>query len=255
MVTRFKGNDTIITAGIGVGGGNSKSVANLLSELVEADYDNATCRKRLPKERAVLRLLQNAVYLLMQKTPDSKYIEAAFDDANNRWHVVQCADAHLGHVERPDIPKSQIVMNAHTHRDGYAIGVSGRGIVRTDQIIYLRLSDIFKSSASLAELNKVNSGYVLVFEGDVKQFVKYVSFADYSNAAAIICVTHNQFFTAASHFNGAFREAGILLLAGKINKETKHGFLDFLKPGEVTNRKVLVYANDEYEEGFLATME
>lgn len=54
--------------------------------------------------------------------------------------------------------------------------------------------------------------------------------------------------SVGTHLNGAFREAGIVFLVGEVDKK----FLADLKVGEVTNRKLLVCANDGEEEGFIA---
>ena len=169
------------------------------------------------------------------------------------WAVLQSAETQVGEVKKPDIPQNHKILEIKPgdrghYEDSAQFGnrVSGRKIIEADHVVYIDTSNIGR----ITEINRSLENYVLIFTGNFNLLAHMVSFADYSNAAAIIClgdVKHN----SASHFNGALREAGIVLLAGDVDEKFREG----LNMNGVTNRKLLVYANDAEEEGFVATLD
>jgi hypothetical protein len=147
----------------------------------------------------------------------------------------------------PDVPNNQKVLRLEPDAatEKFGTNVSGNGHIESDNIIFVSsVSDL----EYVRRLNDELVGYVIIANLPLSEISKNLSFADYSNAAAIVCV-HNAFNSVASHFNGATREANILLLAGNIDRR----FLSGLRPGQ-NNVRVAIYANDAKQVAFMATL-
>jgi len=102
----------------------------------------------------------------------------------------------------------------------------------------------------VAELNNSLTEYVLLSGLPYDAINNHLTFAGFSNASAMVFTSNSgPLYAVDTHFGGSLREAGIPVLAGEVNAS----FLAGLKPG-LNQRKVMVYANDEFQDGFMATV-
>lgn len=289
VITFFRGDEAVVHAGSGIGGANGKGVTTLLSRqlgdkrilptpsldmnlMVNGDLQGYTDLMSTP-EASFIGFLMNRLYgltseslgrlrepldkfmRLTKKKP--KYLEIALGPEP---HVIQCADVRLDDVKRPDVPEEQIIGRSRSAKDTveeawsrlvgrhiFAANVAGRGLIGARGVVYIT------TGSDLVEFNRINeklSGYLMIVNGNFSS-LRSIDFSVYSNAAAIFFTAEQSLSSAATHFNGALREAGIPVIAGSIRGD----FLRGLKPGKVYDRKLLVYANDAEEEAFVATMD
>jgi hypothetical protein len=288
VITRFDGSDAVVSVGLGLGGGNGQGAkTRLLTALCrgmweEADLQNieqasAVYEGRIQPlfdipsgERGVRKLammcgigefagleivtamfgrLRDGIKELDGSAGMPLYLELA---AGNRpiWDVVQCSETSFKEVAKPDVPESQNVFNRETDRGrhqyhtDFSKGIFGRGVVESQAVVYAENTHEFPGMVKGLE------NYVLIApELRIRNVRDGYRFCDYAGAAAIICASETM-GGAFSHLNGAIREAGIIVLAGEVDR----AFLDGLKPG-VNQRKLLVYADDAHERAFVATMD
>lgn len=295
-ITCFRGEDSLINIGIGIGGASNKySRTELLSNLGGKDFrlgslagSQAVAKafhdgeiktliehleykyndvwKAINDESELLSgFAQNLRDSLSRFIEHSKgkphYLELALEGFDF-WTVLQCADLELKEVKKPEIPEEQKILKiippkAHSQifRDmnrgsvgDFGKNISGRGIKDTDHIVYA------DSSGSLEQVLWDLSGsgltnYVLITKTNFVDIKDKFGFEDCSGAEVIIAHDHDPAFSVLSHLGGAYREADIFILAGKVNRE----FIKGLKPG-VNNVKLKTYANDALEEAFVATV-
>lgn len=274
-ITNFVGGESLIQLGIGIGGANSHFArVSLLGDISERQFrflsgysgeafvfSNGAIRKLsdcqshdlaamvlgtlsenamqdpLPKLLVAFRKLRSSVF-------QSLYMELSY--GHGQWSVVQCSEAPGFHVERPEITGKKVLEVEFEGRgifNIFGLNVSGRRIVMADTVVYAPNAD---APQVLAEINGRTGNYVLVLDQSLRVLSQKYSFADYSNAAAVISTMENT-KPAISHFGGALREAGIVALAGDVDE----GFMTEIRRSIVSKRNVLVYANDEREEGFV----
>ncbi len=288
VITRFKGEEALINMGMGIGGANNRfPYTNLASgfrridftELIELLTWNKPYMKGLQRGEVVWmndiltqegdpiqaahleflrfilddptgRLLEALRTLTDLIAPQSLYLELAHANLED-WAVVQCSEAALEDVTKPDMPSEEkvLIIEPEWARSNwvnpFGCYVSGRKDVMSGEVVYLDKETL----AKLPELNANHRNYILIFDAStIEGFSLATSFKDYSNAAAIIFNTCDVKFNLLTHLNGALREAGIVLLAGRVDKK----FLQGLAKGEVAERTVTVYANDAEEEAFVA---
>lgn len=278
VLTMFRENEALVSVGLGIGGANNYGAATLLSHGLEfaaptfSPVHEATARLLLRGDltrpgstmhtpdapfmdfllQTLGRLARKALGELKAPLEDftrlagkPKYLELAMVPEP---HVIQCADVRLDEVSEPDVAEGQIILRAGPNHTAFAANVSGRGVVEADAVVYLEhVSDML----SIADLNAQLSNYVLILNTGFSFLQASPDFSEYSNAAAIVFTDERPFYTAATHFNGALREAGIPVIAGDLS----HNFLMDLRSGKICRRKLLVYANDAKEEAFVATMD
>lgn len=293
VITRFRGEESLLTIGTGIGGANNMLSRSCLSShlnhkvfdrmsmdsniagallLSEGNLDHATNLKDPSGRSSGTKLirdllskmgeifedgfngLQEILNHLKQHISGSSYHE--FSSSMVNWSILQCAPVLFEDVKKPDIPDSAKILNVD--RDPYSdprnfgSSVFGRSIKKSNNVVYI---DSIDGLEELGSINDSLSDYILILKlPDGTAFnlmqLKEVTFADHSNVSAVaLCEEKN--FGLQSHFNGAFREAGIPVLAGDIDQK----FLNGLTPNSVTKRKLLVYANDAKEEGFIATVD
>jgi hypothetical protein len=276
-ISDFTRGDTLVQLGHGLGGANAHYArVALLSELDMSQFrfiseyhmdharvfssgsvmelrDDAFGREagamalRMHMQRADtvhIPALRAGFGALKAKNAPPLYLELSY--GCNCWDVVQCAEASLGSVVRPAEDGRKVLTASPSPRDRLAtfgLDVLGRGVAESGTIVYLGQFDM---ADTLAGINRMIRGYVLVMEHGLRALDQLFSFADYSNAAAIVSTQQNM-RPAMSHVSGALREAGIPLLAGNMDR----GFLRELHGHNVHARNVLVYANDAREEGFM----
>lgn len=289
VITSFAGDDALVNVGIGIGGANNEGAnTSLLTNLngfhfnprflpgnslsANVLYDGALTNSGSIKggQEHLESFLGGIDEIVSVATEELRWIVAAiplqsktplyleFGLQISRWSVLQCAEAKLDLVTKPDIADSQKILNIRAKNRGHSIGtaqfgarVSGRKVMKTEHIVYVDQCNS-RARKALSEINKTLTNYVLIIGGDSGFYglANRFSFADYSNAAAIVCLYDDPLHNAASHFNGTFREVGIPILAGDVKRQ----FLQDLKPNEVNDKKLLVYANDAIEEGFVSVL-
>jgi len=273
-ITDFACGDTLIQIGIGVGGANIHYArVVLLRELDEIHFRLLSRLARTAQvfgggkiknleddegradAQTLLDIFVGCAYLHIHKLREGflglkgqkhppLYLELGYSEG--KWQVVQCSDVEPCHVERPEERGRKVLEVARPGRGpipSFGLNVSGRRIIESDTVVFIRGGNEPKI---LVEINKTTENYVLVLDIPPKTFSTFFSFADYSNAAAIIANGEMENPTM-THFSGALREAGIVVLAGDMDA----GFLAKLRAWEPNKRHVLVYANDEREEGFV----
>jgi len=276
MITKFCDGDGIVILGTGVGGANNRnSVSKLLSRLRPHSFGpvslllNREHSRVLVDGKLVLASELDHVGANLQLTHSNFESICAEDaiqglrrvaDALNGqywvelgthlpyWVVFQVAPLDLKRIPMPDIPESQKIIRIYPSPNAlqYGVDISGNGYVESDHIIFIRDGGDF---AKVRELNKSLRNYTIIARCEFREFTKHLSFADYSNAGAIVCLSMS-FNNATTHFNGALREAGILVLSSNTIDQL---FLSLLHPGDNAVR-VGVYANDETQFAFVATL-
>ncbi len=279
IITRFVQNDAMIRLGFGIGGANMPFAKTRLLHGFEAETSEYTLPVELAEAKAIyndkleligdipmgvgyashflgaflsheakgiIEGLRGGVSKLDKMADRPLYLELASD--GRKWAVVQCAEANLGEVTKPDVPESQKILKIKREsnpRNDFGVGILGRKAVESSTVMYLPKARAY----DLPELNKSLEGYVLIAPDlRMEGLREDLTFADYSNAAAIICSSETA-RSVGTHLNGAVREAGIVVLAGNVDQK----FLEGLKEGVPEKRKLLVYANDALEEAFVAT--
>lgn len=289
VITGFTGDDDLVAIGIGMGGANNRgSFTTLLSRLSPFHFgtqnmDISLARSSFLYEGELRRLLEiedgeqhvrinldglvagggaaiqidelrDAIAAIKAASETPLYLEFGLEAI--RWSVLQCAEVKLKDVEKPDVPGSQKILTVDSGDRGsygragvaqFSNRVSGRRIVEADKVVKLD-TERGRKISRVAEVNEELRDYVLIIDAPLSILSTALTFADYSNAVAIISMDE-ALGNAGSHFNGALREAGIVVLVGYVNGE----FLEDLESGKPVNRKLLVYANDAKEEGFVAT--
>ena len=281
MITSFRGIGTVVNLGMGIGGANNGNAqSRWLKDLQERNFDpNGLLSPNFIEARVLaqgnltgkmdhltkdyfkilsgtlvseaLEELRNGVASIVRAEPSPLYVELAVAQ-NLKWTFLQCAPVNfeaLDPVVRLRTPNEQKVLRItpepFLRTENFGRYVSGRRVIKAEQVAYIEEDQLDK----VKEINRIQNDYVMFVKCGFHEFNRSLSFADYSNAAAIIFINYNPSFNAATHFNGALREAGIVILAGRVDKK----FLDSLKLNCVTNKKVLVYADDGAEEAFVAT--
>jgi hypothetical protein len=278
--TDFACNDTLVQMGMGLGGGNSRYSATRLPGDVNAFYAASVAESVMDAEGFVdgrkCVLYQNQYCQITEKALEGvaagyplhfgrlikgfeelgrhgkrqRYYELSY--SGERWCVVQASDVELGHVEQPEVSKTTKVLKVgfgmRSDLRDFSVGVSGRKVVESDKVLRVGISSAQRKT--LALINGQLSGYVLVLEAPLETLASEFSFADYSNAGAIMCNQVMAVRSAMSHVSGALREAGIIVLEGEIGRE----FLGSLERMKMHERKMLLYANDEREEGFACAL-
>lgn len=284
-ITHFSGDRCLVNLGAGIGGANRLGArAMILDQLSEFDLTDKAMRfsvlnalvlldgriapvSRYNESRImetsisacitttsdhIIPELNMALEKITKENPASMYLELAYWPPT--FAVLQCAEINLGKVVAPNVPWEQKVFSLYS-----AIGrqfgslVSGRKVVETENIVYLPedLAQLKKWIKIVTELNQSLGDYILVSGVPYNLIHNRLTFAGYSNASAMVFAKScNPIYSVATHFGGALREAGIPVIAGRVSET----FLRDLKPG-LNKRKVLVYANDEFQEGFMATMQ
>ncbi len=174
-----------------------------------------------------------------------------------QWSVSRIKPAEFTHIAKPEHCGSIVSMEGGAGREPgtqYGIGVSGRKVVDSDTVFPVRCSE--KGRKALAEFNAQADGYVLLLDAPLYKLRTSFSFADYSNAAAVLCREEPCGRSAMPQVGGALREAGIIVLASSMNNDFLSGLelgdeflngLRFMRPNEV---KMRVYVNDEVPEGW-----
>lgn len=276
VILNFRGDDHLVNVGIGLGGANNFgatttlftgiyemhfSLDRLVVNYPRAEFFCNGGKKRISMDHGLLRtqfdiqmtnlelhcaklICKLRLALEKLKSLDNPtYLELGLHQLN--WTFLQAADINLDSASKPDVPEHQKIFKSLKPEGSYfAAGVLGRKVFTSDQVLY---TSNFKR---ISEINARHSDYVIIFSGSYRQFFEGLGFEDYSNAGAIICL-HTPLKNAGTHANGALREAGIVLMAGKIDKK----FLDSITLHQLSSRKLLVYANDAEEEGFVATVD
>lgn len=284
-ITHFSGDRCLVNLGAGIGGANRKGALSImLDELSESVLTRDAIRNSVSAALLMLDGKVSPVYVygeskvmkesisngitglagliesglkialgkITESTSSSMYLELAW------WFpvfaVLQCADLSLGQVVAPNIPYNQRIFSLHSST-GRQFGslVSGRIVVETENIVYVpsKYQDNRSLIEQVVDLNRSLVNYVLVSEHPYDFIQKNLTFAGYSTASAMVFTSNvGPLYPVDTHFGGLLREAGIPVLAGKINDS----FIRSLKPG-LNKRKVLVYANDEKQEGFMASLD
>jgi|GEM_PF-2664534 hypothetical protein len=283
-ITRFSGERCLVNFGTGINGANKIGAqAMMLDDLSESSMSEDALRMALRNSTilldgriarilsfsasAVMRAsikadvvhsadhiiseLKSALGKITKGNPEPLYLELA------SWFptfaVLQCAEIKLGKVERPDVRWNQKILSLYSPT-GRQFGslVSGRRVVETENLIYIprsngRVTDQLKL---VAAFNNLLTDYVLLSGLPYEVLNNHLTFAGFSNASAMAFTEDcNPLYPVSTHFGGVMREAGIPVIAGKVNDS----FVRSLKPG-LNRRKVLVYANDEIQDGFMAAL-
>ncbi len=278
IITGFNYEGTLANIGVGVGGANNRGARSEILRIVRAIHltkaslsMNIRNSKLLsagelknsadiPKAYDFLDMIIDGYNPLMDKllrellkyTNSLKtqlYLELALD--RKSWNVLQCSPVKIENLEPPDVPDEQKILDIFGRGSNpyaqYGSTLSGRAVVKIDSVIYLKSLNR-EEIERLRTINQETSNYVLIVDAPPNLIGNVLRFADYSNAAAIVSNSTEALNNIGTHFNGAFREAGILFLVGEVNAD----FLAGLKQEKANTRKLLVYANDGVEEGFIA---
>ncbi|PIT84351.1 hypothetical protein COU37_03715 [Candidatus Micrarchaeota archaeon CG10_big_fil_rev_8_21_14_0_10_45_29] len=217
-------------------------------------------REKLKHSTRMRGKIEKGLYLLQHEEKNPLYFELVASP--REWNCVQVAKVPGEEIERPRVKEENIFVYAIDGQESqdkaqpYSQRISGNGVAGAESIFVITSDDIFMDEEIAGKINKKNRNYALILEGIgftsmriVHRLKKAFEFHNISNAAAIISNV-NCGREPYSHFNGAVRDAGIILLASEnYNKE----LLSSLKRGGEENRaKVVVYANEREGEGFAA---
>jgi hypothetical protein len=276
VLSGFFDSDSLIHLGIGLGGANRKgALSSLLSRIyaMQSEFGSSSIHETLQhskhlmngevtdvnEHRLVLTELIRLIYgskwneivnelrmgldSLDAEFKQPMYYELAY--AAFYPFLVQAAPANINSVERPEVSEGSIMLevdrNSKSRFEQYGSRVSGRGVIDAECYVYIDGYDL----NLLSEVNKDAKNYVLFLDAPASMLRERLSFADYSNAAAIVVIDSGPMYSVSSHINGACGDAGIPVIL------VNQGPLG-LTSGEVVKQPLKVYANDAREEAFVA---
>lgn len=203
----------------------------------------------------VKRLFVERLVELAKSIQEPTYLEIALDFYRvNPLHfsLLQASPLTSKPFNKPDVPDSQKIIKLY---DPDSINVVGQGALNSKTIYkYEYDGDRQDMIDALTGKFKFPKGSVLFVNDAPQNFFKHFHFRTYADVAAIIFANPSKSDVGGqnflmSHFNGAIREAGIIVMRGDVNEY----FFRSLPANKEVQKKMVVYADDSKGEAFAAT--
>ncbi|MFA6530843.1 MAG: hypothetical protein WCT31_03875, partial [Candidatus Micrarchaeia archaeon] len=181
------------------------------------------------------------------------YIEAAFDFYYRdplRVSLLQASPIVSTPFSKPDVPSEQKILDLDSTN---SVQIVGRGVVHSKSVFQYSPAAATKTMG-VAITNKkfvFPEGSVIITDVMPQNFFIDFDFFQYAKVSAIIFSnpSGSPVKILLSHFNGALREAGILVMRGYVNP----AFMISLPINKLVEKNMVVYANDAIGEAFAAT--
>jgi hypothetical protein len=209
----------------------------------------------------VAQEIRHEMYTLDQLLGSAAYLEFTHCVVYPHLALVQGSPIKYAPVEKPEVDKSSILINAD-QKDVY-----GRGVREVKKILFIKPGsgfwyalargeeeDELPELQQLIEFNRSNSDYLLVVDGlpVTRSFIHFPLRA-FSNAAGFVVVDTMESAVLYSHYGGVWRELGILgILASGNNIDHLRSELGIHTAEGAHDVNLIMYANEREGTGFIS---